>query len=154
MVQRIHHTAISTPDLARLVRFYRELFGFEVVRDFGWPLGVARINVVMGLPDTAAKAVMMRRGDSMLELFEFSAPAPRPQEPSRPVCDHGFTHVCFLVADVAAEQARCEAAGMRFHSPPQSGGGLAFSYGRDPDGNVIELLQVLEPDHPLAVGAR
>jgi catechol 2,3-dioxygenase-like lactoylglutathione lyase family enzyme len=94
---------------------------------------------------------MLRRGDSMLELFEFSFPDPRPQAASRPACDHGFTHVCFLVEDVAAEQARCEAAGMRFHSKPASAGGLAFTYGRDPDGNVVELLQLLERDHPFAV---
>lgn len=150
---RIHHTAISTPDLARLIEFYGRVFGYRVVREFGWPRGVAMINGVIGLPDCAAKAVMMRRGDSMLELFEFSHPTPRPQPPDRPACDHGFTHVCFHVDDVAKEQARCEAEGMRFHSPPQSAGGLAFSYGRDPDGNVIELLQVLEAGHPLALGA-
>jgi catechol 2,3-dioxygenase-like lactoylglutathione lyase family enzyme len=146
---RIHHTAISTPDLARLIAFYRDLFGYEVVREFDWPRGVALINGVIGLPDCAAQAVMMRRGDSMLELFEFSHPAPRAQDPNRPACDHGFTHVCFHVADVEKEHARLAAAGMRFHCAPQRAGGLAFTYGRDPDGNVIELLQVLEADHPL-----
>jgi catechol 2,3-dioxygenase-like lactoylglutathione lyase family enzyme len=153
-VRCIHHTAISTPNLARLVTFYRDLFGFAVAREFGWPRGVAMINGVMGLPDSAAKAVMLRRGDAMLELFEFSHPTPLPQPPLRPVCDHGINHVCFLVDDVAAEQSRLEAAGMRFHSQPQSGSGLAFSYGRDPDGNVIELLQVLEAGHPFAIAAR
>lgn len=151
---RIHHTAISTPDLARLIAFYERLFGYKVVREFAWPRGVAMINGVIGLPDCAAKAVMLRRGDSMLELFEFGHPAPRPQPHDRPTCDHGFTHICFLVDDVAQEQARCEAAGMRFHSPAQRTADLAFTYGRDPDGNVIELLQLLEADHPFAVSAR
>jgi catechol 2,3-dioxygenase-like lactoylglutathione lyase family enzyme len=150
---RIHHTAISTPNLERLVRFYRELFGFAVVREFGWPRGVPMINGVIGLPDCAAQAAMLRRGDSFLELFEFSHPAPAPQAEDRPACDHGFTHVCFLVDDVAAEQARCEALGMRFHSKPQSTADLTFTYGRDPDGNVIELLRVHETDHPFALKA-
>lgn len=148
---RIHHTAISTPNLARAIDFYQQLFGYAVVREFGWPRGVAMINGVIGLPDCAAKAVMMRRGDSMLELFEFSHPTPAPQPADRPACDHGYTHICFHVADVAQEHARLAAAGMRFHCPPQIAGGLAFTYGRDPDGNVIELLQVLEADHPLAL---
>ncbi len=151
---RIHHTAISTPDLARLIAFYEQLFGYKVVREFAWPRGVAMINGVIGLPDCAAKAVMLRRGDSMLELFEFSHPAPQPQSGDRPACDHGFTHICFLVEDVAKEQARCEAAGMHFHSPAQRTADLAFTYGRDPDGNVIELLQLLQADHPFAVSAR
>jgi catechol 2,3-dioxygenase-like lactoylglutathione lyase family enzyme len=151
---RIHHTAISTPDLARLARFYEETFGFARVREFGWPQGAARIDALLGLEGSAARAVMLRRGDSMLELFEYAQPAPRPQDARRPVCDHGYTHVCLQVDDVAAEQARCEALGMRFHSPPLSAGGLTFTYGRDPDGNVIELLSVDAADHPFAVEAR
>jgi len=151
---RIHHTAISTPNLPRLVAFYEQLFGYEVVREFAWPRGVAMINGVIGLPDCAAKAVMLRRGDSMLELFEYSHPEPRRQLENRPASDHGFTHVCFIVDDVEKEQARCEAAGMRFHSPAQKTADLAFSYGRDPDGNVIELLQLLQADHPFALSAR
>lgn len=148
---RIHHTAISTPNLARATDFYRTHFGYEVIREFAWPRGVETINGVIGLADCAAKAVMMRHGDSMLELFEFSHPAPAPQSPDRPACDHGYTHICFHVADVVKEHARLAAAGMRFHCAPQVAGGLAFTYGRDPDGNVIELLQVLEADHPLAL---
>lgn len=148
---RIHHTAMSTPNLARLTAFYRDVFGYAVVREFSWPRGVAMINRVIGLPDCAATAVMLRRGDSMLELFEYAHPTPAAQKPERPACDHGITHICFLVDDVEKEQARCEAAGMRFHSPAQRGSDLAFSYGRDPDGNVIELLQILETDHPFAV---
>jgi catechol 2,3-dioxygenase-like lactoylglutathione lyase family enzyme len=150
----IHHTAISTPNLARLASFYREVFGFEIVHEFGWPSGVGAVNAVLGLPDSAAKAAMLRRGDSMLELFEFSRPAPQPQGERRPVCDHGFTHVCFQVDDVAKEQARCEERGMRFHSAPMSSGPLTFSYGRDPDGNVVELLSVQGDAHPMAVRGR
>jgi catechol 2,3-dioxygenase-like lactoylglutathione lyase family enzyme len=150
---RIHHTAISTPNLGRLVAFYEQLFGYEVVREFAWPRGVAMINGVIGLPDCAARAVMLRRGDSMLEVFEYTHPKPAAQTPDRPVCDHGFTHICLLVEDVFEEQARCEAAGMRFHSPAQRTADLAFTYGRDPDGNVIELLQLLQADHPFALSA-
>jgi len=150
---RMHHTAISTPSLARLVAFYRDVFGYQVVREFAWPRGVAMINGVIGLADCAAKAVMLRRGDALLELFEYSHPAPTPQAQDRPACDHGFTHICFLVDDVVKEQARCEAAGMRFHSPAQRSADLAFTYGRDPDGNVIELLQLLQADHPFSLSA-
>ena len=36
MIVGIHHTALSTRDADRLVRFYRDLFGFEVEFDFPW----------------------------------------------------------------------------------------------------------------------
>lgn len=153
MIQRIHHTALSTPDLARAVAFYRDLFGFEVLHEFGWPRGSRGADRLMALEGTACRAAMLRRGDSMLEIFEFSSPAPRPQPADRPAVDHGITHVCFLVDDIEAEHARLAAAGVRFHHAPQpSGGGVFAAYGRDPDGNVFELLEIRDPAHPVAVG--
>jgi len=40
---------------------------------------------------------------------------------------------------------------MTFHCPPQDLGGVRTTYGRDPDGNVIELQEVCEPGHPIAL---
>ena len=152
MIRRIHHTALSTPDLARAVAFYRDLLGFEVVSEFGWPAGSKGPDRMLGLEGTACRAAMLRHGDSMLELFEFSQPTPRPQAPDRPVVDHGITHVCFLVDDVEVEHARLAAAGVRFHYPPRpSRGGVRACYGRDPDGNVFELIEVSDPVHPVYV---
>ena len=62
-----HHTAISTPDLARSVAFYRDLFGFEVILEMDWPRGYAGADLIMGIEGTAAQAVMLRRADSMIE---------------------------------------------------------------------------------------
>ena len=32
----LHHVGISTPDLGRLVAFYRDMFGFEVEASMEW----------------------------------------------------------------------------------------------------------------------
>jgi len=37
MIRGIHHTAISTGDLDRALKFYRDLLGFEVAMEFEWP---------------------------------------------------------------------------------------------------------------------
>lgn len=145
MIQKIHHTAISTPDLERSIAFYRDLFGFEVVLEMAWPVGSKLSDTIMAIEGSAANAVMLRRGDSMIEVFQFSSPDVRAQDTERPVCDHGITHICFLVDDIRGEYARLSEAGMRFHCPPQDvGQGAAYTYGRDPDGNVIELLEVYD----------
>jgi len=141
MLKGFHHAAISTPDLERSVRFYRELFGCTVVREFGWPAGIPEADALTGLQNSAARAVMLKLGDSYLEIFEFSSPAPKPGNPDRPACDHGITHICLEVRDSRAEYARLEAAGMRFHAPPQAQDGGFVTYGRDPDGNIVELLE-------------
>lgn len=141
MLMGFHHAAISTPDLDRSVRFYRELFGCTVVREFGWPAGIPEADALTGLTNSAARAVMLKLGESYLEIFEFSSPAPKPGDPDRPACDHGITHICLEVRDSQAEYARLKAAGMRFHAPPQAQDGGFVTYGRDPDGNIVELLE-------------
>lgn len=141
MLKGFHHAAISTPDLDRALGFYRDLLGAEVVREFGWPRGVAAADAVTGLRDSAARAVMLRLGGSHLEIFQFSSPPPRPGDPDRPACDHGISHICLEVTDSRGEYARLRAAGVRFHSEPQPQDGGYVCYGRDPDGNILELLE-------------
>ncbi|MBN8281480.1 MAG: VOC family protein [Gammaproteobacteria bacterium] len=145
MLKGFHHAAISTPDLARSVRFYQEMFGCTVVREFGWPAGVPAADALTGLRNSAARAVMLKLGDSYLEIFEFSSPVPKPGDPDRPACDHGLTHLCIEVRDSEAEYRRLAAAGMRFHAPPQAQEGGFVTYGRDPDGNIVELLEFGTP---------
>lgn len=88
---------------------------------------------------------MLRLGNAMVELFEYRSPRPATGDPERPVCDHGITHLCLDVTDIESEYQRLCAAGMRFNSPPQDLGAVLSTYGRDPDGNVIELQEVVDP---------
>ncbi len=141
---RFHHLAISTGNLDRAVTFYRDLFGFEVATEFSWPAGSELSDRIMNLPGSVGRAAMLRQGNMMIEIFEFSAPRPQPGNPQRPVCDHGLTHLCFDVRDIQAAYGRLTSAGMTFHCPPQQIGPTEWAtYGRDPDGNVIELLSGL-----------
>ena len=152
MIRGIHHTAVSTGNLQRALAFYRDLLGFEVVLEAGWPSGTEVADKITGLKHSAARWVMLKAGNAMIEVFEYQSPPPKPGDPGRPVCDHGLTHICLDVTDLDAEYERLKAAGMKFHCPPQDlGGVLRTTYGRDPDGNVIELQEVLQPDGPFAV---
>ncbi|MFQ5668208.1 MAG: VOC family protein [Candidatus Binatia bacterium] len=154
MIRGIHHTALSTGNLARALAFYRDLLGLEVVFEFAWSPGTAAADRITGLQGSSAQAVMLKAGNAFIELFEYASPRPKPNDPERPVCDHGITHVCLDVTDLDAEYARLTAAGMVFHCPPQDlGGGIRTTYGRDPDGNVIELQEVLAPESPIALAA-
>lgn len=150
MIQRIHHTGVSTPDLERSIRFYRDLFGFEVIAHFTRPPGSPGMDEMLALPGVGFRAALMRLGGTMIEVFEFSDPEPRRADHPRRVCDHGLTHLCFQVDDVKAEYERLAAAGMTFHCAPQAGDGATYVYGRDPDGNAIELIEFDGPDNPLA----
>lgn len=145
-----HHVAISTPNLERLVAFYCDLFGFEKVFEFEWGVGVDAFDRMMATKGTAARTVMLRTGNSFLEMFEFSSPLPKPQDPNRPVIDHGITHICVVVDDAEAECTRLAAHGVRLHCPAiKSDLPVTGTYGRDPDGNVFEILEISDPGHPL-----
>jgi catechol 2,3-dioxygenase-like lactoylglutathione lyase family enzyme len=151
MIRGIHHTAISTGDLDRALKFYRDLLGFEVAIEFEWPKGTEFADSITGLKDSAARTAMLKAGNMMIEIFEYSSPAPQEGDPARPVCDHGITHICVDVVDIEAEYERLKAAGMTFHCPPQDLGISKATYGRDPDGNVVELQEVLDKSSPVAL---
>ncbi len=146
MIQGFHHAAISTPDLDRCVGFYTTVIGCEQAWSFEWPAGTADADALTGLENSAARAVMLRLGETFLEVFEYRSPTPRPQTTPRPVCDHGITHVCLLVTDLHAEYERMRAAGMAFHSAPLTQDTGYVVYGRDPDGNVVELIEFTATD--------
>ena len=151
MILGLHHASITTPDLDRLGTFYRDLLGFELVLETAWEAGNTTADTIFGLKDTAVRMVMLRTSNACLELFEFTAPHGQPGNPQRPVCDQGITHICLAVDDITAEHARFSAAGMRFHSPPQDVPGLCrAAYGRDPDGNIVELVEA-DPAGPFAL---
>ncbi len=143
MIHGINHVAISTGNIERSVAFYRDVLGLEEVFKTNWEVGDNVFDTITGLRDSSARIVMLRVGNACVELFEYQTPDPKPGEPRRPVCDHGITHLCLQVTAIDAEYERLKAAGMEFHCPPQHvGEDIQVTYGRDPDGNVVELLEV------------
>lgn len=148
MILGLHHTAIATCDIERLADFYIAQFGCKLLVADGWS-NAEDLDAIVGLRGSAARFMLLDAGNQCIELFEFTSPAPSAGDPDRPVSDPGFTHICFAVRDIDAEFERLSAAGMRFHTPPKRAGDRPFraTYGRDPDGNVVELLEILG-DHP------
>lgn len=144
MIRGIHHVAVHVRDLQRMVRFYREAFGFEIVgEEFGWRDSVM-LDQILDVAGSAARGCMLRAGTCYLELFQFSAPAPAVTRPLRPF-DKGYTHFCVDVTDIEHEYERLRALGMTFgHPAPIDAGHVKTIYGRDPEGNVIEIQQTMQ----------
>lgn len=153
MIRGVHHVAVSTPDAERMLRYYRDLLGCELVFDTSWEPGTELADRILALEGSSARQLMLRAGNCYLEIFEYHTPEPRPRNGIRPVNDHGFTHFALDVTDIDAEYERLTAAGMEFHCPPVDvpGGGVRMCYSRDPDGNVVELQELSSDRHPIAV---
>jgi catechol 2,3-dioxygenase-like lactoylglutathione lyase family enzyme len=152
MIKGCEHVGISVASLDRSIAFYRDVLGMELLIEA--PFGGERYETILGLRGAGGKVALLRLGDFQVELFEFASPPPRSVDPNRPVCDHGITHFCLRVTDIDAEYARLKAAGVAFHCPPQDFAGALATYGRDPDGNVFELLEAASTAHGGDAGGR
>ncbi len=142
MIIGVHHLAISTPDMDRFIDHYERWFGFERCGSGGWEAGNERIDRMTGLQGSAARYAMIRRANLYIEVFEFASPAGTAARPR--MCDHGITHLCLYSDDVFADYERLLGLGMHFNCPPGGTGATRATYGRDCDGNVVELLQIVD----------
>ena len=82
---------------------------------------------------------MLRKGNSFIELFQFVDALPAESE--RPVNRIGITHIALASDDAEADYARLKEAGVVFNAELFGRAPTRFAYGRDPFGNVIELLE-------------
>jgi len=133
-----------------MIRFYREAFGFEVVGEpFSWE-NSDFIDRIVDVKNSAARGAMLRAGTCYLEMFQYSAPQPDVTTALNPQ-DKGYTHFCVDATDIKYEYERLKGLGMTFSQPePIDMGHVSSIYGRDPEGNLIELQQTQETcDFPL-----
>lgn len=139
-IKAIDHVGLSTADIARSIHFYRDLLGMELTEQEeveNNPL----YDHIFALKNVKAKSAMLRLGTMQIELFEFERPRGKAPDLSQPVNNPRIYHICFEVSDIQKEYERLKAAGVPFHYPPQDFGIGEAVYGRDPDGNVFELVQ-------------
>jgi catechol 2,3-dioxygenase-like lactoylglutathione lyase family enzyme len=152
MIRGLHHVAMATNDVERMLAFYRDALGLEVVLDYTWGDDNVVADRVTALHGSSARSIMLRKANAYVELFQYFSPQPAQGDPARRVCDPGLTHLCFDVVDLDSEYERLSKAGMTFHCPPQDvGPGVRTTYGRDPDGNVVELQEVASGEHRIAL---
>ena len=132
----------SVADMDQSIKFYRDVIGLEFPGNkIGWFEGELYENIFQ-LENASGKIASLTAGNTIVELFEFEHPRGRKSDTRLAVNHHRINHICFEVRDVQKEYDRLTAAGVYFHYPPQSAGYAKATYGRDPDGNVFELLEL------------
>ena len=76
MIRGLHHVAIATNDIERLLAFYRDLFGLEVILDYTWQDNVVADRVT-ALHGSSARSIMLRKANAYVELFQYFSPQPK-----------------------------------------------------------------------------
>ena len=130
----VHHTSLSVADLDAQQAWYQRVLGLtEVVERFQ-------------LDEPAVRTVVLRSSSGVrLELIERSGAArERPfADPLDAAATLGFGHWALSVRDLDASYAAITAAGAASVWPPADAvePGARFAYVKDPEGNLIELIQ-------------
>ena len=142
MILGVHHPALAVPDMQKALDFYCGVLGFEVAMEAEIPSGIPPMDEAFGVPDAGCKVRIIKKGNSAIELFEFNAA--EAGETDRPVHRNGITHIALATNDYQADYDHLAGSGVAFNTPPMGESPARWAYGRDPFGNVIELLEHAE----------
>ena len=137
------HVALVSPDLDRLVEFYGLLLNAEPNRRTNRASGPT-FDEVADYDDVMIRAAWFDIGNMILEMWQFVNPVtPEPKQP--PAFEAlGYNKVAFEVSDLEKEFERLSDQGIEFLAPlGMSEDGLEACL-RDPDGNLVSLIQPQE----------
>lgn len=142
MIKGIRHTGIVVIDLEKSIYFYRDILGFQIVKQMEETGGY--IDNILSLRNTKVTTIKMTSlSGQMIELLKYhSHPA---EQKTREINEIGISHIAFTVDDLNIEFGRLQGNGIQFNSPPQlSPDGYAkVAFCRAPEGTFIELVEVL-----------
>ncbi|MCI5826496.1 MAG: VOC family protein [Arcanobacterium sp.] len=147
------HAGVTVRDFDASVQWYNRMFSMKLI-NYMEITGdeLAQLDGLYHVPGlTAVKLGFMVGPFGMIELFQFD-PALDPQSPdpaeaaqaseretwNRP----GYTHICFNVHDLPTWLDKIRGEGLEFVIEPQHSAGTDWVFFRDPDGNLIELMDM------------
>lgn len=134
-----HHYGITVSNLERSIEFYTEILGMRVVDRFS--MDPDRFGELLGVENGRADVAFLEGIGLRLELEEHANASANVNERTTP-SDVGYPHLCLEVDDVR-ETYRSLESDVDFVSPPGSASesGATICYFRDPDGNLVELIE-------------
>jgi len=143
-MKEIRHVGVVVKDMEKALYFYRDLLGFKIVKKMQESGNY--IDAVCGVKNISVTTVKLSADDNnLIELLYFNSPLSKNNK-ARGLTDTGFSHISCTVENIEAIYERLSKAGIRFNSPPQvsSDGYAKVAFCLDPEGNFIELVEVLE----------
>ena len=145
----LNHVGVTVSDFEAACRWYREMFDFHLVNDLH--LGPEQTKHLVSLYGQENLSVRLGflagQSEALLEIFQFTPAGcvgdtegeelkTGLPEWTRP----GYSHAAISVTNVPEVKAALEAKGMEFITDVQFVGGAHWAFGKDPDGNLIEII--------------
>jgi catechol 2,3-dioxygenase-like lactoylglutathione lyase family enzyme len=135
------HVGLTVSDFNRTVRFYWDVFGCPLVGVADTPAD--RVRTFFGVDGDAPRCKIgwiRVPGGATLEIFEFKPQTPPVAVPWNRI---GLTHFSFNVRNTQKWHDYLVSKGVEIVSrPEQSPRGHWFFFVKDPDGNLIEMIDL------------
>ncbi len=147
MLKGLHHVGIVVEDMARSLAFYETVLGGTIGLDL--MMDLPQFGAGVAIPGAKARIVFLQIPglSSSVELIQYHSPMGKRTDLSS--IGFGNTHVALHVADIEQTHRDFDQRGVHFLSGPSAFpsdhpllGGVKFCYFRDPDGALLELIQV------------
>jgi len=139
MVGSLDHYGIVVSDIERSLDFYTEQLGMDHFDDIHQV--DPSFSRAVGIDGTDVELAFLDAGGTTIELVAYNEPAGDNANPEVGMNDVGASHLCLGVDDIETAYDDLEAEA-EFISPPQDlETGVSLAFLKDPDGNVIELLE-------------
>lgn len=146
------HVALVTRAMDRAIAFYSSLFGTDLNSRGRFGPG-PQFDRMGGLIDAELEGAWLPAGNLQLELWQFHAP-PSPAEPKlRQPLDPGFSSICLESDDLDADLARLVELGGTMRSARLENDHSRSVLASDPEGNLIQLLELHGVGAGLAIAA-
>ncbi len=159
MITAFQHVGMGVRDTERAYRFYRDLLGFRLKLSDKTSYLEEMAPIVGAVVEMRALMAANLRGGAVIELIEHTST--RPLEPPQPVewGDIGYLELglkAFRLDDLYLDLKR---KGVEFLTPVRtmelsSGGREKYAYLRDPDGLLLQLVEVEGGKKPAVGGVR
>jgi catechol 2,3-dioxygenase-like lactoylglutathione lyase family enzyme len=140
-IRSISHSGLTVSNFENAVKWYYDIFGLRLISEQILDKEQAkRLYDLYKLQNTSIRLGFLRAPKGgVIEIFEFS-PARKSEEVvwNKP----GFTHITLDVRNVDKWYRKLKEKGVHFFSEPQDTSGAKWVFMRDPDGNLIELIDL------------
>ncbi|MFB6154627.1 MAG: VOC family protein [Haloferacaceae archaeon] len=134
---RAHHFGVTVTDLERAVEFYRDDLGLDVLDRF--TVSGESFAAGVGVPGATGSFVHLDAGGARVELVEYD-PAGADRT-GGDVNDAGAKHLGLAVDDVRAVYDDLPDRVETLSEPRTTDSGASILFVRDPEGNLVELIE-------------
>lgn len=142
----VRHVGITVSNLENSLEFYRDYLGFTVEKQM-LESGecIDNFSALTGVEVTTVKMSGTLPGAMIELLYYHSHEDNSPQNVAYPITRIGCSHFALTVKDLDSLYECLTHVGVHFNHPVQTSpdGNVKIAFCRDPDGNLIELVQDL-----------